>query len=277
MIELPESHVLANALNKTLMGKQIKRVVANASPHKFAWFYGDPAAYESKLVGKTFSHAEPMGGMVELCFDSMRLVFGDGVTIRYYANSDALPEKHQLMLEFSDESFLASSVQMYGGLWSFESGTFDNPYYIGAKQKTSPLSKDFTEDYFLKIIKDEKTYKLSAKAALATEQRFPGLGNGTLQDILWNAKIHPKTKLSSLDSNQINQLYQSVVQTLNQMKELGGRDTETMLDGRSGGYHQILSKNTLDKPCPRCHGEIMKEAYMGGAIYYCPNCQPIHH
>jgi len=275
MIELPESHVLANELNNVLKKKTIKKVLVNASPHKFAWFNGDPLTYEFKLVGKTFSHAEPLGAMVELAFDSMRLVLGDGVTLRYISGHDSLPLKHQLLLEFVDGTFLVASVQMYGGLWCFEAGTFDNPYYLGAKQKISPYSDAFTEAYFFSIINNVKTVKLSAKAALATEQRFPGLGNGVLQDILFNAMIHPKTKISSLDQVQEHRLYESVVTTLNKMNIMGGRDTEIMLDGKPGGYHQILSKNTLTTPCPRCKNPIVKEAYMGGAIYYCPDCQPI--
>lgn len=36
------------------------------------------------------------------------------------------------------------------------------------------------------------------KAFLAAEQRFPGIGNGVLQDILLESGIHPKRKISTL-------------------------------------------------------------------------------
>jgi formamidopyrimidine-DNA glycosylase len=55
--------------------------------------------------------------------------------------------------------------------------------------------------------------------------------------------------------------------------EQSGRDTEHDLFGQPGGYHTILSENTLDQPCPACGGTIRKEAYLGGAVYYCPECQ----
>jgi hypothetical protein len=41
-----------------------------------------------------------------------------------------------------------------------------------------------------------------------------------------------------------------------------------------GGYITKASKNTLGKPCKRCGEIIVKEAYLGGAVYYCPKCQP---
>jgi len=43
MIEIPEAAVLAKQLNQTITGKHIQNVVAAHSPHKFAWYAGDPA------------------------------------------------------------------------------------------------------------------------------------------------------------------------------------------------------------------------------------------
>ncbi len=52
MIELPEAVVIARQITQTLGGKRIARAVANASPHKFAWYSGDPACYNQLLAGK---------------------------------------------------------------------------------------------------------------------------------------------------------------------------------------------------------------------------------
>ena len=30
-----------------------------------------------------------------------------------------------------------------------------------------------------------------------------------------------------------------------------------------------------EEPCPVCGEPIVKEAYLGGAVYYCPGCQPL--
>ncbi|MZP54386.1 MAG: endonuclease VIII, partial [Bacteroidales bacterium] len=42
-----------------------------------------------------------------------------------------------------------------------------------------------------------------------------------------------------------------------------------------GKYKTLLSKNTANKPCPVCGDTIRKEAYLGGAVYYCPSCQKL--
>lgn len=272
MIELPEAYVLASQVSKTFSGKRIKKVVAGQSPNKFAWFFGDPKNYESLLQGKIIIDAVSIGGLVEIEANDAILLFGDGVNLRYYDKDSMLPPKHQLYVEFEDKSSLIGSVQMYGGLWAFPKDSFDNKYYKISKEKISPFKQEFDYDYFNALI-DEKTEKLSLKAFLATEQRVPGLGNGVLQDILFNAKLHPKKKVNTLSIEDKKELFNSLKSTLVMMTGLGGRDTETDLYGKQGGYTTILSRNTVGKPCKICGTTIKKEAYMGGSIYYCPKCQ----
>ncbi|MCF2652630.1 hypothetical protein JQM67_08445 [Anaeromassilibacillus senegalensis] len=137
----------------------------------------------------------------------------------------------------------------------------------------SPLSADFAP-HFRKVFA-ESPGTLSAKAFLATEQRFPGLGNGVLQDILFAARIHPKRKLRDLTEAERERLLSTVVSVLGEMTAQGGRDTEKDLFGRVGGYDTKMSKNTLAHGCPVCGGTITKEAYLGGSVYYCPACQKL--
>jgi len=110
---------------------------------------------------------------------------------------------------------------------------------------------------------------------LATEQRIPGLGNGVLQDILFNVKMHPKKKVNMLSDKDKENLFKSIRATLSAMVSQGGRHTELDLFGHTGGYKTILSKNNVNKPCPVCRTIIKKEAYMGGSVYFCENCQTL--
>ncbi|MBE6013156.1 MAG: endonuclease VIII, partial [Lachnospiraceae bacterium] len=136
-----------------------------------------------------------------------------------------------------------------------------------------PFSDGFEAHYRSKLL--EAKPNLSAKAFLATEQRFPGIGNGSLQDILFEAGIHPKRKIKTLSKIEEDKLYSSIISVLKKMTELGGRNTEKDLFGNKGGYEVKLSKNTLSSGCSLCGGQIVKETYMGGSIYYCPACQPV--
>ncbi len=273
MIEIPEAVNLAKQIIATVQGKKITRVIAGFSPHKFTWYHGDPKDYDSLLHGKIISTAVARAGMVEIQAGDAVLLFSDGVALRLHASGEKRPQKHQMLIEFDDSTALSTSVQMYGGLICFREGDYKNPYYEAAKTKPSPLSDEFDQAYFRCLINPPDIQKLSAKALLATEQRIPGLGNGVLQDILYNARIHPKRKVATLTGGEKEAIFHSVKSTLKEMTAQGGRDVEKDLFGKQGGYRTKLSQNTIGTPCPVCGGTIVKQAYMGGSIYFCDGCQ----
>ena len=272
MIEIPESNTIARQLRETIGGGIIERVQAAASPHGFAWYFGDPADYPRLLCGKRVEDVVAVAGYVEIRAEDMRILFHDGVNVRYAAAGAKIPERHQLYMSFADGGQLVCTVQMYGGMPAFPVGANDNYYYRVAQEKPSPLGGDFDEAYFTRLFKDSSS-KLSLKAFLATEQRIPGLGNGCLQDILFQARLHPQSKLSSLSDEDMQRLFSSLKQTLAAMTGQGGRDTEKDLFGRAGGYRTILSAKTVKEPCPLCGGAITRKAYLGGNVYFCANCQ----
>jgi len=274
MLELPEAQTLARQLKETILGKVIAKTVTAASPHGFSWYNGDPANYDAMLAGKKITGTAAYGGRPEIWAEDMRISFADGVNVRHFEAGAKLPTKHQLLLSFEDGEAICCTVQMYGGLWAFEEGTNDDEYYHIAKEKPSPLSTAFNEAYFDSLIASDTKNKLTAKAFLATEQRIPGLGNGALQDILWNAKIHPKRKMSELSDAEKQTLFCSIKQLLFEMTEKGGRDTEKDLFGNPGGYMTAMSRRNNGAPCPTCGGLIKSMAYMGGKVYVCEGCQP---
>lgn len=274
MIEIPESFTLSRQGAELLVGKTVEEVIPPTSPHKFTWYNGDPESYSAMLAGKTVTDVHGYGSFVEIDLgDDAHILVGDGTNIRYFESEKDAPIKHQLALVMKDGSALVFTVAMYGGIYAY-TGTFDNPYYQGARTKISPLDIRFDEAYFQGIVKGMKK-DISVKALLGTEQRIPGVGNGVLQDILFEAGIHPKRKISTLNDSQWGTLFLALKDTLAAMAAGGGRDTEKDMLGNWGGYKSLLSKNTYKSPCPRCGGEIVKEAYLGGTVYYCPVCQPM--
>ena len=273
MIEIPEAIILSKQMNKTVRGKSIKTVVAAQNPHKWAWYHKDPADYPKKLGGRIIGDSRTFGSFVVVEAVPATIVFSEGVKLRYFEDTNKAPEKHQLYLEFRDSSALVASVQMYGGLFCFSEEKFGNKYYQDAQVRPSPLSDEFNMDYFCRLFSVHEESNLSVKGFLATEQRIPGLGNGILQDILFNARIHPRKKLSEVGSGELERLFSSIKNTISKMVEGGGRDTEKDLFGNEGGYRTRMSRNTLGTPCSVCSTPIEKAAYMGGTVYFCPTCQ----
>jgi len=274
MLEIPESRTISLQTDKILARRTIAEVFPASSPHKFAFYNGDPAMYPALLKAKQILSTKGHGMFVDIYFDDdICITIGDGTNIRYYSSIDQCPQKHQLLIVLDDGHCLVFTVSMYGGIWAYR-GEFDNPYHRGSLKSVSPLEETFDEHHFNSIY-NSTTKDFSLKALLATEQRIPGLGNGVLQDILFNAGIHPRRKKSTLSDFEKAELFYSLKVTLKNMAEKGGRDTEKDLFGNTGGYKTLLSKNTLKNPCPNCGNAIVKESYLGGAIYFCPICQPL--
>ena len=275
MLELPEAHALAQQLNEIIRGKRIESVIAAASPHKFTWYYGEPETYDALLRGRIVDEVHAFGGRVELQMEGAILSLNDGTILHYYAPGGALPDKHQLLMRFTDGAALVVTVAMYGGIMAALAGKLDdNFYYAVSREAISPLSDAFDYAHFQTLFTAEGL-KMSAKAFLATKQRIPGLGNGVLQDILLNAKIHPKRKMRTLSEAERIALFDAMKSTLAEMTALGGRETERDLFGNPGGYKTKLSKANKFLICPNCGGAVKKEAYLGGSVYYCAECQNV--
>lgn len=272
MLELPESYTIANQIREYLTGKIISHIEILQTPHKFAFFNGEVDKFGDNLEGQTITGAVFQGGMVQVDTEDCMVVFNDGAYPKYCDDKKKFPKKHQFAIYFDDETGIFVSIQMYGGITVFPRGKCTDGYYISSSTKPNPLTDGFTYDYFRSLYTTAGK-KLSAKAFLATRQRIPGLGNGVLQDILWDAGIDPRFPMQSASEDDFLALYQSVNSIIRKMTEKGGRDTERDLFGQKGGYITQLSKNSLNEPCIRCGYEIHKAGYMGGTVYFCEHCQ----
>ncbi len=272
MLEYPEILTVAEQLRNEIAGSVASRVLPPTKAHKFCWFNGDPAGYDGAVKGCEVVTAEGFGIFAEIAFDNgYRLCFNDGVNIRLMP-ALKVPRDYQLLIEFEGGRALVFTVKMYGGI-ILHNGNYDNEYYLKSRQAVSPFSDQFKVRFYRLL--DESRPGLSMKAFLATEQRFPGIGNGVLQDILFESGIHPKRKIKTLTDLERDNLLRCIIDVLHDMIIHGGRDTEKDIYGRKGGYKVCMSRNTLTLGCPKCGGQITKEAYLGGSIYYCPSCQPI--
>lgn len=271
MMELPESYMLSKQITKELAGKIISEVVVLKTPHKFAFFKSDSSTYAEQLEGQSIRSATFKGGMLEIDTEDTMIVFSDGVTPRYYEDKGKFPKNHQLALFFDDDTALICTVRMYGFIDVCPLGSCKEEYYLSSATKPNPMTDGFTYEYFRSLYSGQK--KLSAKGFLATQQRIPGIGNGVLQDILWDAGIDPRYKLENATEEDFRAMYDSTVKIVRKMCLEGGRDTENDIFGNPGGYISQLCKKSYDEPCMKCGYPIHKAAYMGGTIYFCEKCQ----
>ena len=72
---------------------------------------------------------------------------------------------------------------------------------------------------------------------------------------------------------KLRDLYDSILTTLCDATQKGGRSDEVDLFGKPGRYVRKMSAETAGQPCPICYTKIEKLQYLGGACYFCPHCQ----
>jgi len=146
---------------------------------------------------------------------------------------------------------------------------------LTAKLGMTPLDNKFTLDYFKDLVNNKRG---NVKSFLLDQDNIAGIGNVYIQDILFNARIHPKRIISSLTKMEIEALYKSIRSILNDSIELGGLAYEMDFYGNKGGYgaehFRIAYKPS--KPCPVCQTTIQKIKTGSTSSFICPNCQPLN-
>ena len=275
MFELPEYVTLARQANDTLKGKTIQRGQLGNSPHKFVWYNRSRDEFESLAQGKRIGEAWAKGRWLFIPLEpGYVLLLGEcGGRVLYHSPGSKLPKKYHLHLMFQDDSFLTATTQMWGAMELYEEGEERERKYVKG-MRTTPIEPEFTFEYFTALVGDLlKEKKQSAKGLLTQDQTIPGLGNAIAQDILFRARLHPRHALGDLTADQMRALYDAILNTVGEAIEKGGRYDEYDLHGNRGGYVRIMDKNAVGRPCPECGGDVQKVAYLGGACYFCVNCQ----
>ncbi len=275
MFELPEYTTLARQMNETLAGKTIQRGTLGNSPHKFVWYNRTHEEFEDLTRGKHVGAARVRGRWLTLDLEpGYRLLLGEcGGKVLYHAPGAPLPEKYHLFLAFADESALTAMTAMWGAMELYEAGQELERQYIKG-MRTTPVDPEFTFGYFTALI-DEllQGEKRSVKSLLTQDQLIPGLGNAIAQDIMFNARLHPRRSLADLTPGLRRDLFAAIVDTVREVTEKGGRNDETDLYDKPGGYVRIMDNRAAGKPCPECGRTVEKMQYLGGACYFCPKCQ----
>jgi len=275
MFELPEFVTLAKQINETLTGKVIQQGRLGNAPHKFVWYNRAHDEFRALTQGKTVGPARTRGKWLFIPLEpGYVLTLGEcGGKVLFHPTDSQIPKKYHLHLVFTDGSALTAMTQMWGAMELYEQGQELQRQYIRDMRPT-PADPDFTVEYFSALIDaSAQGEKRTAKGLLTQDQLIPGLGNAIAQDILFRARLHPTHPIDKLTQAQRRLLHRTILKTVHDVIEQGGRNDEYDLHGLPGGYRRLMDKNAAGRPCPECGTKIEKIQYLGGACYFCPRCQ----
>ena len=137
------------------------------------------------------------------------------------------------------------------------------------------LSKEFTSKLLSLIT--SKTRK-PIKVLLMDQDLITGIGNIYANDSLFLAHIHPQRLSNSLIKKEIDLLYKTINQTINEgIRDCGssGADEAFILpDGSRGGHQRnFLVYQREDEHCLHCKTIIKRIKHNGRSSFVCTNCQ----
>ena len=274
---MPEILVLARQMRKELAGKTVAVGSLGTVAHRFVWYNRKPAEFAALTQGHVIGDIWTRGRWLFMALEpGYVFVLGEcGGKVLLHRPDEARPRKRHLLLEFTDGSALSVTTQMWGAMELYVRGEELNRQYIRDMRPT-PADDAFTMAYFESLVAEVSAgEKRSAKGLLTQDQLIPGLGNAIAQDILFRARLHPRRPVVDLRRSERQRLYRAIRKTVADVIKHGGRNDEYDLFNHPGGYIRLMSKDTAGLPCPACGTRIKKEAYLGGACYYCPNCQKL--
>ena len=104
------------------------------------------------------------------------------------------------------------------------------------------------------------------KNALLNQSFVAGIGNIYSDEILFRTKLHPKSKLDSLDENKIKELFTNIKDVLQFGIEKKG-------DLSSYPQNFLIPHRKKEEKCPNCRSEIQYVDLSGRRGFFCPNCQ----
>ena len=275
MPELPEVTVIAEDVRALAQGREVTRAaifrddVSNAGV----------AAFPERLVGKTLIGTGRRGKIITLDF-------GDVVGVVHLVISGRVlrlpewqePDKiHTAVLEFDgggEEPLVLAFTRLWLGYFDLYDPDAVDDHSLLKRLGPDPFSEGFTPEYLRGIFKR----KAAIKGLLLDQSMVAGLGNIYVDEVLFEAKVHPTRKANTLNSVEIRAIHSAIRDILGRAIELRGTTFDSYHDafGETGKFqHQLKVFTHAGEPCPVCGTEVQKLRVAGRGTHVCPVCQPL--
>jgi formamidopyrimidine-DNA glycosylase len=137
-----------------------------------------------------------------------------------------------------------------------------------------PLEKGFAVEYLRENLCRRRA---QIKALILDQKVVAGVGNIYADEILFDARLHPRRKANTLSEGEWRALYEAIRKNLAAGVEHRGTTVRLYRDvlnrpGEHQNYLRVFEKH--GGPCPEgCEGEVVQERVGGRPTHFCPGCQ----
>lgn len=266
MPELPDVEIFRRHLAHSSLKTRIDRV-AVSEPRVLEGVSARTLA--SRLRGRRLMTTRRHGKHLLVALDRggwLTLHFGMTGDLQSFKDMADEPAHDRVRFDFADDHHLAYvNVRLLGRV-----GLTDDADEFVRKEELGPDALDHGFD--LKAFKKALEGRRSAvKAALMDQSVLAGVGNIYADEILFQARLHPKTPVDRLDPKALGRLFRALKRVLETAVNRGA-GSERFLERLPSTY--LLRRREDGAPCPRCKGRIKAIKVSGRTSYLCPRCQP---
>jgi formamidopyrimidine-DNA glycosylase len=136
-----------------------------------------------------------------------------------------------------------------------------------------PLEDGFEAAYLPRKIGSRRA---QIKPLLLDQKVVSGIGNIYADEILYDARLHPRRKANTLSEGEWKALYDAIRSNLAAGMEHRGTTVRLFRDvlnrpGEHQNYLRVFEKQ--GQPCPGCEGRVVREKVSGRPSHFCPECQ----
>jgi len=136
------------------------------------------------------------------------------------------------------------------------------------QQGVDILSGEFTLERFQSLIKGQRK---QVRVFLMDQTLLSAIGNAYADEILFDARLHPKTLCHQLSPEEWRRLYESIDRVINWgIEEV--EKAQQPIEVKVRDHMKV--RNRKDEPCPRCGTTIRRAGVLGVDAFFCPTCQP---
>ena len=131
-----------------------------------------------------------------------------------------------------------------------------------------PLAPEFTVDALAGLLKGRRT---QIKGVLRDQHIIGGIGNAYSDEVLHVAKMSPFKIAASMTQDEIQTLYDSIVDTLRDAVQRSAGLAAADLKGEKKTGLRVHGR--AGQPCPVCGDTVREVSFADSAFQYCPTCQ----
>ncbi len=131
------------------------------------------------------------------------------------------------------------------------------------------LSHAFTREKFRTLI--ARNARRQVRVMINDHAVLSAIGNAYADEILFEARIHPKTFSGRLSEDETGRLFDAIGSVMAwgaKMVEEAARPIQVKV------REHLKVRNRKGEPCPRCGTTIRREGVRGHDTFFCPSCQP---